>query len=67
MRKGDQERIAGYDAQALILEPRDEFRYGHKLWAEIKTGLLLKARMLDEKPPVVEQFHLHPAQINRRR
>jgi hypothetical protein len=36
---------------------RDEFRYGHKLWAELKTGLLLKARMLNESRKVIEQFH----------
>ncbi len=56
LRRGDQERIAGYDSQALVLEPRDPFRYGHKLWADMATGLLLKARMLDEKTHVVEQF-----------
>jgi sigma-E factor negative regulatory protein RseB len=57
LRKGGQERIAGYDAQALILEPRDEYRYGHKLWAEMSTGLLLKARMVNERKQVLEQFH----------
>ena len=56
LRKAEQERIAGYDSQALVLEPRDHFRYGHKLWAELGSGLLLKARMLDERHHVVEQF-----------
>ena len=55
LRKGELERIAGCDAQALLLEPRDGFRYGHKLWADASTGLLLKARMFDEKGHVVEQ------------
>jgi sigma-E factor negative regulatory protein RseB len=55
LRKGEVERIAGYDAQALLLEPRDGLRYGHKLWADASSGLLLKARMLDEKGHVVEQ------------
>jgi sigma-E factor negative regulatory protein RseB len=64
LRKGGRERVAGYDSQALILEPRDEFRYGHKLWAELKTGLLLKARMLDERRKVIEQFHFTQVQIN---
>lgn len=57
VRMAGQDRIAGYDAQALILEPRDELRYGHKLWAELQTGLLLKARMVDERNQVLEQFH----------
>ena len=56
IRKGDPERIAGYDSQALILEPKDGLRYGHKLWADTDTGLLLKARMLNEGNLVVEQF-----------
>jgi sigma-E factor negative regulatory protein RseB len=57
VRKGNLERIAGLDAQALVLEPRDEFRYGHKLWADLNSGLLLKAKMLNERQQVVEQFH----------
>jgi sigma-E factor negative regulatory protein RseB len=64
LRKGGQERIAGYDAQALILEPRDEFRYGHKLWAELSTGLLLKARMVDDRKQILEQFHFTEVAIN---
>jgi len=56
LRKGGQERIAGFDSQALVLEPRDVFRYGHKLWADMKSGLLLRARMLDERNQIVEQF-----------
>ena len=56
IRKGEPERISGYDSQALVLEPKDGMRYGHKLWAEAGTGLLLKARMLNERNHVVEQF-----------
>ncbi len=56
IRKGEPERIAGHDSQALLLEPKDGLRYGHKLWADNETGLLLKARMLNEGNRVVEQF-----------
>ncbi len=56
IRRGEVERIAGHDAQALVLEPKDGLRYGHKLWADVETGLLLKARMLNEKSHAVEQF-----------
>jgi sigma-E factor negative regulatory protein RseB len=48
--------VAGYEAQALELEPADDYRYGHRFWAETKTGLLLKASMLDENNQVIEQF-----------
>ncbi len=56
IRKGDPERIAGFDSQALVLEPRDGMRYGHKFWAEANSGLLLKARMVNDRHQVVEQF-----------
>jgi len=56
VRKGEVERIAGFDTQALVLEPKDSLRYGHKFWAEIASGLLLKARMIGERHQVVEQF-----------
>jgi sigma-E factor negative regulatory protein RseB len=56
IRMGEAERVAGYDAQALVLEPRDGLRYGHKIWADSVSGLLLKSRMLNEAQEVVEQF-----------
>ena len=39
------ERVAGRDANVLMLKPRDEFRYGYRLWADKKTGLLLRAEI----------------------
>jgi sigma-E factor negative regulatory protein RseB len=64
LRKGGPERIAGYDAQAFSLDPRDEYRYGHKFWVEDSTGLLLKARMLNEKNHAIEQFQFTQLNIN---
>ncbi len=49
-------RVAGIEAQAFVFEPKDGLRYGHKFWADAATGLLLKARVLNEKGDVVEQF-----------
>ena len=49
-------RIAGFDCQAIVLAPRDELRYGYKLWADMQTGMLLKARAFDRSGEVVEQF-----------
>ncbi|HZW12759.1 MAG TPA: MucB/RseB C-terminal domain-containing protein [Noviherbaspirillum sp.] len=56
VRKGETGRVAGYDCQAIILEPKDRLRYGYKLWAEKSTGLLLRAQTLNEKREVVEQI-----------
>jgi len=54
--KGGIERIAGYECQAIVLQPKDKIRYGHKLWADTNTGMLLKSQTFDDKNVVVEQF-----------
>ncbi len=41
------ERVAGHDANVLMLKPRDEFRYGYRLWTDKQTGLLLRAEILN--------------------
>jgi sigma-E factor negative regulatory protein RseB len=55
-RKGEFARIAGRDAQAWVFEPKDGLRYGHKFWADVETGLLLKARLSNERGEIVDQF-----------
>lgn len=54
--KGPIERIAGYDCQSIVLQPRDKMRYGHRLWADTNTGMLLKSQTLNDKNEVIEQF-----------
>jgi len=61
--KGENSRIAGLDSQQVTLEPRDAFRYGHMLWADAVTGLLLKSRMVNEKNETIEQFVFTQIQI----
>lgn len=63
IRKGDVGRVADRESQLLILEPRDNYRYGHMLWADMESGLLLKARMMNEKNETVEQFYFTAVQI----
>lgn len=63
IRKGGVVRVAGLEAQALVLEPRDDLRYGHTLWAEVQSGLLLKARTVDEAGQVIEQFTFSDVRI----
>lgn len=56
IKKGESGRVAGFDCQAIVLEPKDNLRYGYKLWAEKSTGLLLRAQTLNDKNDVVEQI-----------
>jgi sigma-E factor negative regulatory protein RseB len=51
---GKPERVAGHDADVLVLKPRDSLRYGHRLWAERQTHLLLRAEVIDDRGQVLE-------------
>lgn len=64
IRKGDVSRVAGLDSQLVILEPKDALRYGHLLWADVNTGLILKARTVNERNETIEQFVFNQLQIN---
>ncbi len=55
-RKAETGRVAGLDTQAWTFEPKDGMRYGHKFWADPATGLLVRARLINERNEVVEQF-----------
>lgn len=48
------ERVAGHDAQVLLLKPRDGHRFAQRLWAEQGTGLLLRADILGPAGEVLE-------------
>ncbi len=63
VRKGEVSRVAGLDTQLILLEPKDDLRYGHQLWAELESGLLLKARMVDERGEIIEQFTFSDVKI----
>jgi len=54
--KGRQERVAGYDCQVVVLEPKDNLRYGRKFCAELASGLPLQARTINEKGEMVDLF-----------
>lgn len=47
-------RVAGHEADVLRLQPRDDRRFGYRLWAERLSGLLLRADVLNDKDEVLE-------------
>ena len=53
---GETRRIAGFDCRAVVLTPKDDLRYGYRLYADAKTGMLLKAVTFDSSGERVEQF-----------
>lgn len=48
------EPVAGRLAQAVVLRPRDAWRYAQRLWADQLTGLLLRADVLGPDGRVLE-------------
>jgi len=48
------DRIAGHEANVLLLRPRDALRFGYRLWAEKSSGLLLRADVLGERGQILE-------------
>jgi len=54
--RGQPQRIAGFDCESVTLTPRDELRYGYRLWADIATGMLLKAQTFNQKGDTIDQF-----------
>jgi sigma-E factor negative regulatory protein RseB len=48
-------RVAEHDAQLLLIQPRDDYRYGYNVWLDEKTGLLLKS-IIVYKGKVLERF-----------
>ncbi len=58
-----QERIADRDSQLIILQPKDAYRYGLRLWSDSQTGLLLKASTWNEQKEIVDQFFFSDIKI----
>jgi sigma-E factor negative regulatory protein RseB len=57
------DRVAGLDSQVLELDPKDSYRFAYKLWAEAKTGLLLRAQTLGADGQVLEQLSFSQIRI----
>jgi len=53
---GETRRIAGYDCQAVVLTPKDNLRYGYRLYADHASGMLLRAVTFDTNGEQIEQF-----------
>lgn len=55
-RLAGQERVSGYDCQVVSLEPKDALRYGYRFWADVASGLIVRATMLNEKGEPIDQY-----------
>ncbi len=53
---GGTDRIAGRLTHMVLIEPRDGYRYGYRVWVDEKTGLLLQSDLVNEKGVALEQM-----------
>ena len=58
------DRVAGHDADVVQLVPRDNLRYGYRIWSERKSGLVVKLQTLDNERNVLEQAAFSELQLD---
>lgn len=58
------DRVAGYDADVVVLLPRDDLRFGYRVWSEKRTGLMLKLQTLGPGGEVLEQAAFTELQVD---
>lgn len=63
---GKKVRVAGRPAQQVLIRARDDYRYGYTLWADLDSGLLLKADLVNDRGKVLEQFMFTQIEIGGR-
>lgn len=64
-RTGGDGRVAGLPCRTILLEPKDDLRYGYRLCVEKSIGLLLRAQTLDQKHEVIEQIFFTQIEIGK--
>ena len=52
---GGRDRIAGRDARMIVVEPKDNYRYGYRIWVDEETGLLLQSDLVNGHGNAIEQ------------
>lgn len=66
LRLGKVERIGGHECQWVILEPKDALRFLQKLCAETQSGLVLRAKTVNERGQIVEQYSFTEVAIGKK-
>jgi len=56
IRGGERERLLGRTTRVVALSPRDQYRYGYRLWIDEETSMPLKTQLCDQSGQVIEQI-----------
>src|ERR1700688_3767270 len=49
-------RVLGRPAKVIAVNPKDQFRFGYRLWLDEKTAMPLKTQLCDSRGQVIEQI-----------
>lgn len=58
------QRVAGHLADMVEILPRDDLRFGYRIWSERQTGLVVKLQTLGEQGTVLEQMAFSELDLN---
>jgi sigma-E factor negative regulatory protein RseB len=56
IREVERTRLNRRDTHLITVTPKDEFRYGYRLWIDESTGMPLKTQLCDGRGRVIEQI-----------
>lgn len=65
IRMAGSDRVAGYLADVIDVQPRDGFRYGYRIWLERDSRMLLRSMVVNQRNQVLEQFMFVALEIGR--
>lgn len=58
------QRVAGHLADMVEIMPRDDLRFGYRIWSERQSGLVVKLQTLGEQGAVLEQVAFSELQMD---
>lgn len=70
--KGEVSKALGHKTQLILVKPRDQYRYGYRLWLDYNSAMPLKSQLCDSDGRVIEQMlfaelnlrdRIHPDQL----
>ena len=64
VRQDGVDRVAGVDADIIVLSPKDNLRFGFRLWVERTSGLVIKVQTLNADASVLEQAAFSELQLD---
>jgi sigma-E factor negative regulatory protein RseB len=53
---GGPTKTSGRRTQLILVKPRDQYRYGYRLWLDHETAMPLKSQLCDSNGKVIEQL-----------